>query len=148
MRVLDELDLASRSGLEVYLARIKHDLGKYIAFQIRWLPPDASFEERVAALRADLLETRRGPDGSIDACTLWMQLRPCLVGQEPIDGVGLVDLSNDDGVRALDQAMVVIAQVVAALNAHTTNEATLERGFEAAHAVAEACRTLHQRARN
>ncbi|MCB9745547.1 MAG: hypothetical protein H6740_23410 [Alphaproteobacteria bacterium] len=58
--------------------RAKHDLGKYVAFEARWLPEDAPDAEWVEALRADLLHTRRGPEGSEGAASIWARLRPSL----------------------------------------------------------------------
>ena len=61
-----------------YLVRLKHDLGKYIAFQVRYLPPGASASERREALAADLLGTRRGPEGVRDAPSVWAEFRATL----------------------------------------------------------------------
>jgi len=55
------------SELHDLAKRLHHDLGKYATLQSRWLPPDASREEREEAARADLLATARGPDGVRDA---------------------------------------------------------------------------------
>lgn len=53
------------------LGRLKHDLGKYICFRQRWLPDDADAEARREALVADLLQTRSGPAGTVDARAVW-----------------------------------------------------------------------------
>lgn len=54
----------------------RHDLGKYIALQSRWLPEDASTEEIRAALVADLRGTRRSGAIQEDAWQVWERLRP------------------------------------------------------------------------
>lgn len=128
-----------------HAARVKHDLGKYVAFQLRWLPPDAPLADRVDALRADLLSTRRGPDGAVDAPTLWAELRAPLVGEVPLPGGAHVNLSNDPAVVAIDAAIAEIRDVVAGLDG--ADVALVEAGTRAALAVAEAARDLHRRLR-
>ena len=56
------------------LARIRHDLGKYVVLQQRWLPPGATDGERRAAVLADVLETRRSPRSTDDAVAVWAGL--------------------------------------------------------------------------
>ncbi len=56
------------------VARIRHDLGKYVALQQRWLPPGATDAERRAAIVADVLETRRSPRSTDDAVAVWAGL--------------------------------------------------------------------------
>jgi hypothetical protein len=70
-------------------ARARHDLGKYVAFQARWLEPDAPVEALREALREDLLRTRKGPDAVVDAAALWRELRVPLLaaGVERVDGL-------------------------------------------------------------
>ena len=75
-------------------AAAKHDLGKYVAFQARWLAPDASDADRLEALQADVLHTRRSAEGSEDAPSLWRRLRP-----------GLAALEADADLVAVDQAI-------------------------------------------
>ena len=144
---LDQLDAPTLTALSEHVARIKHDLGKYVAFQIRWLGPDAAFEERRDALAADLLATKRGPEGEIDAAALWAHFRPALVGQEALGGDTRADLSGDPSVRAIDEAMATVAEVAAALREGRANEEDVHRGSEAALAVADACRELQRRVR-
>ncbi|MBW1879888.1 MAG: hypothetical protein JRI25_15545 [Deltaproteobacteria bacterium] len=130
-----------------YLARVKHDLGKYICFQVRWLAPDASVQERRAALVADLTATRRGPGGSRDAASLWAALRPALVGEASLPGGATVDLSSDPLVQMIDEAIAVIAEVVPALGVDPVDEAAVGRAERAARKVSEACQDLVRRYR-
>lgn len=58
------------------MAALRHDLGKYVCFEARWLGEDAGAEALRDALRADLLRTRRGPTGEEPAAAIWARLRP------------------------------------------------------------------------
>lgn len=145
MDVIDSLDPATRAALREHVARIKHDLGKYVAFQVRWVADDAPLDDRRAALATDLLATRRGPEGATDAETLWSGVRPGLVGAEALANGARVDLSADPAVTAIDASMAVIADVLAALRDARAGEDDVRRGTAAALRVAEACRDLHRR---
>jgi len=147
MDALDHLDPAARAGLAEHVSRLKHDLGKYVAFQIRWLPPDASLEDRRGALAADLLCTRRGPDGEQDATSLWRAFRAGLVGEQELGPGVRVDLSDDAAVRRIDAAMTEIDAVSALLRAGEADEGAVDRGMDAALRVAEAARDLFTRVR-
>ena len=140
------MELASpvRAAVVEHVARIKHDLGKYVAFQVRWLPEEAGHEERLQALRADLLATRRGPDGELDASALWRQLRPALVGEEELAAGLRVDLRGHPDLERLDGAMAMVDGVLDRLRAGQQDEELVERGIAAARSVAEAVRALHQ----
>ncbi len=61
-----------------HAARAKHDLGKYVAMQTRWLPEDAPAGELRAALMTDVLTTRRSDALTLSAPELWHVLRPPL----------------------------------------------------------------------
>jgi hypothetical protein len=134
----DELQRALRD----HAGRIKHDLGKYVAFQVRWLQEDAEPAAMREALCADLLATRRGPEGSVDALTLWSSFRQELVGGALLEGAFEVDLSEDPAFRDLDAAVSALEPFVAALRAGESVDVSAARA--AALAVAEACkRFLH-----
>lgn len=85
---------------EEILARARHDLGKYLHFEARWLPLSASADDLRAALASDLLRTRRGPAGTRSAAETWSELRPALESAAP--EVALADV--DARVRALAEA--------------------------------------------
>ncbi|MCO4743199.1 MAG: hypothetical protein KC912_00320 [Proteobacteria bacterium] len=119
-----------------HAARIKHDLGKYVAFQARWLPDDPADDELREALVADLLSTRRGPDGSMDALQVWDAFRAPLVGDEPLEEVS-VDLSEHRAFVELDQSMTALRVHVEALRAGEDIDLGLARAQ--ALCVAQAC---------
>jgi hypothetical protein len=143
----DVLEPHTRDAVAEYVARVKHDLGKYVSFQVRWLGPEASVEDRRAALVADLTATRRGPEGSRDAASIWAALRPALVGEAPLPAGPTMDLSDDPLVQRIDEAIAVIAEVVSMLGEDPVDEAVVDRGEHAALAVSEACRDLVRRYR-
>lgn len=124
---------------------MKHDLGKYVAFQSRWVAPDAPLAERRAALDADLRQTRRGPEGESDANTVWAQFRPGLVGESALADGSTVDLSADVDVIALDDAMRGVATAIAQLAADRAGEDEVRIGTDAAARAADAILRLHRR---
>lgn len=105
------------------VARARHDLGKYVAMNQRWLgdaPPASELRE---ALVADLLETRSGPRGKDDAVAVWAALRPDL---EP--------LAPDADLAAVDAHVAAIAEALPALASGALPDAAL--AALAAHARA------------
>jgi hypothetical protein len=118
-------------------ARIaKHDLGKYVAFQIRWLPPDAPAAELLEALRADVLQTRRGPDGAEAAHALWRRLRP-----------GLDPLGADPDLLAVDRAVAALEAAAPGLAAGALDGEALAAVADEARAVARHLAALFKRLR-
>ncbi len=111
-------------------ARARHDLGKYVAFQARWLEPGATAEALRDALREDLLRTRKGPDGVVDAATLWRELRAPLAPA---------------GVERVDALMATLAVRAATLD--TLDAAALEDTARLAREVADELKALHARVR-
>lgn len=59
-------------------SRARHDLGKYIGLQSRWLPENCTIDARREALIADLRHTRSGPAGVADAVTVWAECQAAL----------------------------------------------------------------------
>jgi hypothetical protein len=114
---------------EEILARARHDLGKYVHFEARWLAESASEADLREALAADLLRTRRGPGGTQSAATTWAELRAGLVAEAPdvaLEGV-------DAGVRELAEA---------AARLESMELAELRELAERARQVADAVRGL------
>lgn len=137
------------NALHDLLARLKHDLGKYVALQQRWLPDGSSQHESEKALKADLLQTRRGPNGSQDAVSVWAEFRGQLLGHAPLPDGSRVDGSTDVDVRCIDDHMETIVLVIANLGKNEPLSADQIRdGFAAADAVARACQRLNKRARS
>ena len=79
------------------LAEARHDLGKYIALQTRWLPEDPATEELRAALIADLRRTRSGGGREEDTAAIWSRLRPRL---------------SDFPLEALEQLMAIVTNAL------------------------------------
>lgn len=137
------LDPDTRTDLVAHLARVRHDLGRYVVFQQRWVAENAGETERRDALTADLLATRRGPEGTVDAAALWADLRRPLVGEVPLIGGARVDLTGDPDLSRLDVAMVAVAGVIAALRGGGAVD--LDAGARAAAEVAAACDAMWRR---
>lgn len=109
--------------------RVRHDLGKYVHLEARWLGEDATDGEYRDALRTDLLRTRRGPAGDEDCVTLWARLRP---------SVGSFDLAELD---------TLVAGLGARMHELDTLDGRALRGLaETARELGEACRRLSEQA--
>ena len=119
-----------------WATRAKHDLGKYIAFQSRWLPPDASAEEWLGALESDLLHTRKGPNGSEGAVELWRSLRGEQVG-----------LESDPDFRKVELAMERIAEQLEGLRTGALTIPQMMSLAEETKTVASHLSKLHKRLR-
>jgi hypothetical protein len=127
MRVED----VPRSDLEDLvedLADLRHDLGKYVTFGVRFLGPDPALEDLRSALQGDLLRTARRGEATETAWELWARVRP-----EGLDGDPDVE-RIDAGVQALRGADL------------SGGGAQLTAAAEQARGIAEATRSLHRRA--
>jgi hypothetical protein len=147
MTGLEVLDGESLDELIELVGRLKHDLGKYVAFQIRWLPPDASHEDRVQALRRDLLHTRSGPQGTVGALSVWREFEGVLIGKLPLPSGALADLVDDPGLDQIRNSMRSLAGLIPALQGEHVDEQVVVDGMRAAMAVADGCRELQRRVR-
>lgn len=114
------------------LARLKHDLGKAISFQQRWLPDPEDEDALRSALVEDLLRTRRAGDRVTGAVDLWAALRSELVADP--------GLAEAEERVALDAEMAIVAAVGAALADGIASSSDLRRGAAAARRVTELCR--------
>lgn len=65
----------NRTDLLDALSDLQHDLGKYLRLPLAMLPADADERAVRAAARDALRRTRRGPNGTTDAATLWSDFR-------------------------------------------------------------------------
>lgn len=126
-----------------HLAALRHDLGKYVALQVRSLGPDPGDEELRAALTADLVQTRRGPAGVADATSIYATFAPALRGEAPLGSGERVDLRGDPDFDALEAAIARIAPVIDALRAG--GPCDLRGAADAAVEASARCRALHQR---
>jgi len=108
---------------------VRHDLGKYVHLEARWLGEDATAVDYRDALRTDLLRTRRGPQGDEDCLTLWFRLRPT---------VSDFDLHEvDDRVTRIGAALPALEQL---------DLPGLRALAREAHELGEACRRLVEQA--
>lgn len=110
------------------LSDLRHDLGKYVVFELRFLGDGPGVEDLRAALRADLLSTRRRGDATETAWAVWARLRP---GQ----------LDGDPDVQSIDALVERLA--TADLDG---DEASLHAIAAVARRVADGTRRLHRRA--
>lgn len=140
MPALDDLPPRSLAAAAELTARLKHDLGKYVSFGARWLPPDADLEARTQALGDDLLRTRRGPQGEQDAIEVWTPYLAQLIGEA-------LDLADDADVVRIIAGMNRLEPLVAQLRAgQSIPEAEVDAGLATCREVSNACRELHRRA--
>jgi hypothetical protein len=110
----------------------RHDLGKYICMNQRWLGEQSPLPERMEALQADLLRTQSGPKGDQDAFSLWSRLRP------PLEGVG-------SELEEVDSALARLALHRDAIETGTLNEATLAACTADCKSIADALKRLTRR---
>jgi len=84
-------DLGPQEGEDLVpeLRAIRHDLGRYICFEQRFLEQEDNISELRQALQNDLLCTRRTADGSETCFALWARLRPSILDGDP--DVGVID---------------------------------------------------------
>ncbi len=116
------------------VAAAKHDLGKYVAFSARWLPPGTAGTELLEALRSDVLHTRRNSDGSEDAVALWSRLRP-----------DLGSLGDDPDLLAVDAAIEELSGWMPGLEAGTLGDGELTACAGTAKSIATHLAALHRR---
>lgn len=123
---------------------LKHDLGKYITFQTRWLGADPTGPELVQAVLADVLSTRRGPNGSESAMAIWKRYRAALLGDHSADG-RTANLGSDRAVGVIDDRIKKLEGLMPMVRDGDVGAA----GEAALHArvISAACRDLLTRVR-
>lgn len=125
---IEDVPPAALEDLVEDLADLRHDLGKYITFGVRFLGPDPAAGDLRAALEADLHRTARRPSGDEAAWEVWARLRPR-------------GLDSDPDVRRIDAGVQRLASADLSGDAESLAAVAAE-----ARAVAAATRSLHQRA--
>ena len=108
---------------------VRHDLGKYVFLEARWLGEDATAADLRSALAADLGHTRRGPAGDESCVQLWARLRPSVAGL---------------GVAEIDALVGRLGVALERLD--SLDLAGLQSAAVAARELSEACRHLTDRA--
>lgn len=119
--------------LRAALARARHDLGKYVCFETRWLGDDADEASLRSALQADLLHTRRSPSGDFDVAAVWADVRTDIIAGAAADGAG-------PDLAAIDARVAALAALALRLDALSLAE--LRNVALAARSLAEAVRAL------
>lgn len=142
---LEQVPAASLPALREHLDALRHDLGKYMVFQLRWLPGAPSDHELRCALEADLVRTRSAGETVESAPRLWARLRPPLVGERPLVDGSLVQLDQDPDIVAIDRCLAAIQQLLPRLS--EAPRAALEEGQRLAMEASGATRRLWKRAR-
>lgn len=93
------------------LEDVRHDLGKYITFEVRFIGLDADTAALRQALSADLLQTDKRGERVEAAWSVWERLRPGELDGDP--DVVAIDKALT-GLRALDLATLERDELIAA----------------------------------
>lgn len=147
MRLEAIAEVPVQDALLSLLDRLKHDLGKYVALQARWLPPEAGPVERREALVADLLHTRRGPEGSTSAHEVWETFRGMLHGEVLLDG-HRVALGDDPDVVVIEDRMRSLGALRSVSAVEALVPEAVDEALSACAEVGARCRSLVRRARD
>ena len=109
---LEELGQEELEQMIPLLRAIKHDLGRYICFERRFVEDSEDMGELRRALRSDIRMTRRSGDESETCWDIWTRLRPHLLNDDPdiliidraIEDIMSIDLDGpiDDLKRACE----------------------------------------------
>ncbi len=142
---LEQLQLRDWTALALHARRLRHDLGKYVAFQVRWLPDPPAVEELRQALQADLARTRQQGASFESAPSIWARLRPALVGEQPLEAEQRVRLAADPDLVVIDAALAGIQELLPRLEVAPLRDLLLAR--DRALQVAGAARRFDQRVR-
>ncbi|MEL6348992.1 MAG: hypothetical protein AAFV53_38160 [Myxococcota bacterium] len=126
---LDDLNAEALEALVEALADLRHDLGKYVTFEVRFVGRDVDDESLRRALIADITRTRQRGAHQESAWQLWARMRPGVIG-------------DDADVTEIDAAMVRLK----AIDLATADRAQLDQAADEAVRIAGACRSLLQRA--
>ena len=91
---LEDLSKEERELVDPILRSIRHDLGKYICFEQRFVMDEGDADERRRAVRSDIENTHRRGDCSEGCVRLWSRLRPGMLDGDP--DVLIVDKAIED----------------------------------------------------
>ena len=115
------------------LSDIRHDLGKYVCFETRFVGVDAPQETLREALQADLHRTRRrrlgdGEEHTETAWALWARIRPEVLQDDPdvIEIDALIQALSEADLAGASESLTQIAQRAFAVSAATRR--LLDRG--------------------
>jgi hypothetical protein len=108
----------------------RHDLGKYVSLNLRFLAPEADRAALREAILADLTQTRRGPGGALESAPeVWAACRvglpPAAPEVQQVDAAInhiqsslpalMNDALDDDALQALAQAARGVTTALTAL---------------------------------
>ncbi len=117
-------------------ARVRHDLGKYVVFEVAWLPEHPSPEALRAALEQDLRRTRRDASGSLTAPELWRSLHA---------GLGAAALEPE--AREVDRLVAELEPLLSCLDAPRPDPAALHALASLAEQIRRTCYAWWERTR-
>ena len=89
---LEQLDHSEWTQIEPIIRAIRHDLGKYICFEQRFIMSVDDPDELRRALFSDLFRTRRMGEDAEDCGQVWQRIRPA-------------ELDKDPDIEVIDQAI-------------------------------------------
>lgn len=141
----EDLSLPVHPELVEWAKRLRHDLGKYITMQQRWLAPGASIEERYEALIADVVETRRSTQKVVDAFHIWAEFRSIFSGEVALSDGTAWNLLNDEDLVSIEMNLEILAGVLRGLSGGGRTPVLLKQGEEATRAISGACRSFSRR---
>lgn len=105
MSLFDGLDAEALEDLSYELADLKHDLGKYMTLEVRFLGEGPDTEALRAALRADLLETDKRAGAVQPAWAVWARLKPSRLDDPDLAEVdAAIAALRDTALDGLDHA--------------------------------------------
>ena len=125
---LEDVPLAALPDLIEDLSDLRHDLGKYILFEVRFLGPTTDTEALRSALLADIEQTHKRGDDVSAAWEVWQRLRPDM-------------LAGDEDVERIETSLEALRQLDL-----SGPMAVLQEASRLAGEVANATRALHRRA--
>jgi len=140
------LSSAARDELLEWGLRLRHDVGKYVTMQQRWLGEEATLHDRCEALLIDVMQTRRG-DSTEDLFALWAQFEGVLCGVVCLSDGTRVDLTEDGDILAIKSNVSLLVDVVRGLSNEQPDPILVERGERATREISKACRSVSRRLR-
>ena len=80
---LEEISIEERLDLLPVLNAVRHDIGRYICFELRFVEDRSNVAELRRALRSDVLCTRKNGEQVESCLELWLRLRPSRLDGDP-----------------------------------------------------------------
>jgi hypothetical protein len=141
------LSLKACDELMEWGLRLRHDVGKYITMQQRWLGDEASVNARCEALLADVLQTRRREAETEDLFALWAEFEAVFGGRVCLGDGTRLDIVDDVDLMNIKSNVCLLEDVVRQLSSERPNPDLLERAEGATREISGACRSFSRRLR-